>query len=63
MMRIKKRKRRKEKDLNDFDLSKSTAWTTRNATRKEEYEKFYSNFKPPKHSVVGWDGKVVKLLT
>ena len=47
-------------DLNDFDLSKSTAWTTRNTSRKEEYEKFYSNFKPPKHSVVGWDGKVVK---
>ena len=47
-------------DLNDFDLSKSTAWTTRNATRKEEYDKFYSNFVPPKHSVVGWDGKTVK---
>ena len=47
-------------DLEDFSLSKSTVWTTRIAKRVEEYEKFYSNFQPPKHGVVGWDGKVVK---
>ena len=47
-------------DLDEFDLSATTVWNTRNAKRKEELEKFYSNFQPPKHSVVGWDGKVVK---
>ena len=47
-------------DLEDFSLSKSTVWTTRNKKRVEEYEKFYTSFKPPKHGVCGWDGKVVK---
>ena len=30
-------------DLEVFSLSKSTVWTTRNAKRVEEYEKFYTN--------------------
>ena len=47
-------------DLEDFNLSTQTVWLTRNAKRVEEYEKFYESFQPPKHAVVGWDGKVVK---
>ena len=47
-------------DLNDFDLSTSTAWRERNKARKEEYEKFYREFIVPNHSIVGWDGKIVK---
>lgn len=47
-------------DLDDFDLSVSTARRERLKTRKEEYERFYTEFKAPKHSIVGWDGKIVK---
>ena len=44
-------------DLDEFDLSATTVWNTRNAKRNEELDKFYPNFQPPKHSVIGWDGK------
>ena len=27
-----------------------------------KYEKFYNEFQAPKHSVVGWDGKVFKAV-
>ena len=30
--------------------------------RNMEYEKFYNEFQAPKHSVVGWDGRVVKIM-
>jgi len=46
-------------DLKDFSLSKSCIWETRNAKRIEEYNNFYKNFQPPKHGVIGWDGKIV----
>ena len=46
-------------DQDEFDISATTVWNTRNTKIKEELDKFYSNFQPPKHSVVGWDGKVV----
>ena len=49
-------------NLEDFTLSKSTMWSKRNNNRMKEYEKFYADFKAPKHSVIGWDGKVVKTV-
>ena len=39
-------------DLNDFDISKSTVKRSRDRARKEEYERFYREFKPPKHSIL-----------
>ena len=47
-------------DQDEFDISATTVWNTRNTKIKEELDKFYSNCQPPKQSVVGWDGKVVK---
>ena len=47
-------------NLNDFDMSTTTALRARNNKRVEEQKKFYSEFKAPKHVVVGWDGKIVR---
>ena len=47
-------------NLYDFHLSKSSVCNKRNKNRNMEYEKFYNEFQAPKHSVVGWHGKVVK---
>ena len=49
-------------NLDDFHLSKSSVCNKRHKNRNMEYEKFYNEFQAPKHSVVGWDGKVVKIV-
>ena len=49
-------------NLDDFHLSKSSVCNKRNKNRNMEYGKFYNEFQAPKHSVVGWDGKVVKTV-
>ena len=40
-------------DLEDFSLSKTTATRERNRVRKEEHDRFFENYVPPKHAVVG----------
>ena len=49
-------------NLDDFHLSKLSVCNKRNKNLNMEYEKFYNEFQAPKHSVVGWDGKVVKTV-
>ena len=46
-------------DLNEFSLSSSTAHRGRTKLRQQEYEQFYRDFQPPKHAIIGWDGKIV----
>lgn len=46
-------------DLEDFNLNISTVKRSRDKARKVEYDRFYQEFQPPKHSVLGWDGKIV----
>ena len=47
-------------DINNFNLSYSTARRERIETRKNEYDKFKESFSPPRHAILGWDGKFVK---
>ena len=45
-------------DLADFNLSRTTARKGRIAAREAEFTEFFRNFVPPKHAVLGWDGKL-----